>query len=99
METLVLYEQDLVNALCLLEAEKKQKDPSEFEVELMWDEEYGFSAEITESGRNRILIEANLIEAVRFWLRHQYGRDPFAARLELKLDDEHGIMAYAVYGS
>ncbi|WCN39485.1 YxcD family protein [Aneurinibacillus uraniidurans] len=99
METITLYEQDLVNALCLLEAEKKQKDPSSFEVELMWDEEYGFSAEVTEGDRSRILIEANLIEAVRFWLRYQHGRDPFSARLELKLEEEHGIVAYATYGA
>ncbi|BAU28253.1 uncharacterized protein DUF2653 [Aneurinibacillus soli] len=99
METITLYEQDLVNALCLLEAEKKQKDPSSFEVELMWDEEYGFSAEVTEDDRSRILIEANLIEAVRFWLRYQHGRDPFSARLELKLEEERGIVAYATYGA
>jgi hypothetical protein len=38
-----------------------------------------------------------MIEAIRFWLRHELHRDPFAASLELVLDDDEGIIAFANY--
>lgn len=97
MEKLKLSEQDIVNALCLYVADKKQINPSDIGIELMWDEEYGFSASAAENGRSQILIQANMIEAIRFWLQHELNRDPFAASLELELDDDEGIIAFATY--
>lgn len=92
-----MTEQDIVNALCLHIAAKKQLDPYDVEVELMYDDEYGFSAEAHASGRTQILIESNLIEAIRYWLQHQMNRDPYAAALQLELDEQEGIIAYARY--
>jgi hypothetical protein len=97
MEKLKLSEQDIVNALCLYIADKKQLHPQEVGIELMWDEEYGFSAAAHENGRKQILVQANIIEAIRFWLRYEMQRDPFAASLELELDDEEGVIAFATY--
>jgi hypothetical protein len=97
MEKLKFSEQDIVNALCLYIADKKGISPYDVSIELMWDEDYGFSASATENGRSQILIQANIIEAIRFWLRCELHRDPFAASLELKLDDEEGIIAFATY--
>ncbi|GEN33122.1 MULTISPECIES: YxcD family protein [Aneurinibacillus] len=97
MEKLKLSEQDIVNALCLYIADKKQISPHDVSVELMWDEDYGFSASAMENGRTQMLIQANMIEAIRFWLRHELHRDPFAASLELVLDDDEGIIAFANY--
>ncbi|QQE74334.1 YxcD family protein [Brevibacillus composti] len=99
MEKIKILEQDIINAVCLHVASKKQIKPEEVMVELMWDEEYGFSAEVEANGRQQIFVEINLIEAIRYWLQHYMNRDPFAARLELVLDDEEGIIAYASYGS
>jgi Protein of unknown function (DUF2653) len=95
METIKISEQEIINALCVYIADKRQVTPQEVEVELMYDDEYGFSAEVEVNGRTQILIKINYIEALRLWLDSEYNVDPFAARLELKLDDEEGIIAIA----
>ncbi|CAM5223918.1 hypothetical protein UACE39S_00591 [Ureibacillus acetophenoni] len=45
MEKIVLNEQQLVDAICLFQAKFRQVSPQEVEVELMYDDEEGFSAE------------------------------------------------------
>lgn len=92
MEKLILPEQDVINAVCVYIARKKQIRPEEVEVELMYDDEYGFSAEAYVDGRKQVLITANVIEALRLWLEEYLHRDPFAG-IELVLDDEQGIIA------
>lgn len=99
MEKITLLEQDLINAVCLHVASKKQLQPGDIEVELMWDEEYGFSAEVFAMERKQIFIEINLIEAIRFYLETQLQRNPYSAGIELVLDDEAGIIAYVTYQS
>jgi len=97
METIKFSEQDIINAICFHVATKKQADPQQVLVELMWDEDYGFSAEVTVQERSQILVEANLLEAIRYWLQTQLNRNPYAAALELLLDDDEGIIAIAKY--
>ncbi|MBS4191886.1 YxcD family protein [Bacillus sp. FJAT-49705] len=94
MGKIKINEQDIINALCLYTAEKKKVSPHEVEMELMFDDEYGFSAESHVLGRKQIFITANIIEAIRFWLDTEMGVDPFAARIELILDDHEGIIAF-----
>ncbi|GGE61663.1 YxcD family protein [Priestia taiwanensis] len=95
METIKISEQEIINALCVYTADKRQVTPQEVDVELMYDDEYGFSAEVEVDGRTQVLIKINYIEAIRLWLDSEYNIDPFAARIELKLDDEEGIIAIA----
>lgn len=92
METVKISEQELINALCVYISEKKQVGPEKVLVELVYDD-YGFSAEVEVNGREQILIQANLIEALRLWLDNEYNVNPFAARIQLELDDEEGIVA------
>jgi hypothetical protein len=92
METLIISEQDIINAVCVYIARKKQIRPEDVEVELIYDDDYGFSAEVYTGGRKQVLIAANLIEALRLWLDEYLHRDPFAG-IELVLDDEEGIIA------
>jgi hypothetical protein len=92
MAPLKIDEQDVVNAICLYIADKKQVTPEEVEVELMFDDDYGFSAETYVNGRKQILVKQNMIEALRMWLDQALGRDPFSG-IELILDDEEGIIA------
>ena len=92
MEKLVISEQDIINALCVYISRKKQVKPEEVEVELMYDDDYGFSAEAYVDGRKQVLITVNLIEAIRMWLEEYLNRDPFSG-IELVLDDEEGIIA------
>ncbi|KKI93984.1 hypothetical protein WQ54_00080 [Bacillus sp. SA1-12] len=94
MGKIKITEQDIVNALCLHIAHKRQITPQEIEIELMYDDDYGFSAEAYVNDRKQILITANIIEAIRFWLDTVMKIDPFSAALELVLDDEEGVIAY-----
>jgi len=92
VEKLIIPEQDIINALCVYMSRKKQIQPQDVEVELMYDDEYGFSAEVYWEGRKQVLITVNLIEALRLWLDEFLNRDPYAG-IELVLDDEEGIIA------
>lgn len=92
MEKLVLSEQDIINALCVYISRKKQIKPQEVEIELMYDDDYGYSAEAFASGRKQILITANIIEAIRLWLDEYLHRDPYAG-IRLVLNDNEGIIA------
>ncbi|MCM3537971.1 YxcD family protein [Priestia endophytica] len=92
MGSLSISEQDIINALCVYISQKKQIKPEEVEVELMYDDSYGFSAEVFVDGRKQVLITANLIEAIRLWLDEYLNRDPYAG-IKLVLDDEEGIIA------
>ncbi|MGM7720032.1 YxcD family protein [Metabacillus sp. Hm71] len=94
MGKIKITEQDIVNALCLHIAHKRQITPQEVEIELMYDDDYGFSAEAYVNDRKQILITANIIEAIRFWLDTVMKVDPFSAALDLVLDDEEGVIAY-----
>ena len=44
----------------------------------MYDDDYGFSAEVEVNGRQQILIQANLIEALRLLLDREYNVNSFA---------------------
>ena len=92
MEKLVIPEQDIINAICVYISRKKQIKPEEVDVELMYDDDTGFSAESFVNGRRQVLITLNIIEALRLWLEESLNRDPFAG-IKLELDDEEGIIA------
>jgi hypothetical protein len=57
-------------------------------VVLVYEEDLGFSAEITVAGRTFIWIEANLAEAVQRYLYNEYGLQVFREDLAFRLDDE-----------
>jgi hypothetical protein len=92
MEKLIISEQDIINAICVYISRKKQVKPEEVEVELMYDDDYGFSAEAYVDGRKQVLITLNIIEALRLWLEEFLHRDPYVG-INLVLDDEQGIIA------
>lgn len=92
MAELVLPEQDIINAICVYISRKRQVKPEDVEVELMFDDDYGFSAEVFVNDRKQVLTHANLIEALRLWLEEFLNRDPFAG-IQLVLDDDEGIIA------
>lgn len=92
MAELVLPEQDIINAVCVYISRKRQVKPEDVEVELMFDDDYGFSAEVFVNDRKQVLTHANLIEALRLWLGEFLNRDPYAG-IQLILDDNEGIMA------
>ncbi|WP_159883352.1 YxcD family protein [Paenibacillus puerhi] len=87
-----LTEQDIINAVCLNIADRKQIQPTQVEVEMMWDEDHGFSAEVHAEGRSQVLIAANLLEAIERFLYTQQNMRVFRDQIRLELEDE--IVAY-----
>lgn len=92
MEKIIVPEQDIINAICVYTSRKKQVSPQEVDVELMFDDDYGFSAEVYVNERKQILITQNLIEALRLWMEEYMNIDPYLG-IKLVLDDEDGIIA------
>ncbi len=93
MEKLIISEQDIINAICIYHSRKKYVSPQEVEVELMYDDDDGFSAEASVHGQKQIFITYDIIAALRLWIDEFLNRDPFAAAIKLQLDDEEGIIA------
>jgi len=92
MEKVIIPEQDIINAICVYISRKRQIKPEDVEVELMYDDDYGFSAEVYVDDRKQVLITLNIIEALRLWLEEYLSRDPFSG-IKLILDDREGIIA------
>ncbi|SFF93438.1 YxcD family protein [Sporolactobacillus nakayamae] len=93
METMTISEQDIVNALCLHLANKKDLDPQKVQIELFYDDDYGYSAEAYIGDRKQILVEANIIEALRYWLETEMNKDPYGS-LRFELNEDAGITAH-----
>jgi hypothetical protein len=83
-----LNEQDIMNAICMHIAERKQIKPEQVQVQLMWDEDLGYSAEVVAEGRNQILIESNMLEAIERYLFNLWDQRVFRSQISLDIDDE-----------
>lgn len=93
MEKLIIPEQNIINAVCVYIARQNNVVPEEVEVELMYDDDSGFSAEAYVNGQTQILTTLNLIEALRQTIKEFLNLDPNSTGIELILDDEEGIIA------
>ncbi|RHW38238.1 DUF2653 family protein [Lysinibacillus yapensis] len=93
METMTLSEQEIVNALCYFHAKFKHVQPSDVEVELMYDDLGGFTAEAYVNGQMDFYNTVNFITAIRLYLDEQLNRDSLSARIVLDLHDDEGIIA------
>ena len=69
-------------------AERRGVSPSDVEVQLSWEEQYGYTAEVWINGRNQYLIEANLLEAIEQYLWKQYNIRKFRSQITLDADEE-----------
>ena len=92
MGQLIISEQDIVNAICIYLSRQKHLEPDAVEVELIYDDEQGFSAEADINGQREDLETIHIIKALRIWLDEFLNEDPFAG-IELVLDDNEGIIA------
>lgn len=79
---------EIVNAICLHIAERQQIKPTDVLVELSWDEESGFTAEVWVQGKSQHLVEANMLEAIERYLLTQYGKRVFRRQITLDVEDE-----------
>ncbi|ANE47896.1 hypothetical protein SY83_18145 [Paenibacillus swuensis] len=83
---------EIINAVCISIADRKQMKPNDVEVELSYDDELGYTAEVFVQGRSQYLVEANLLEAIEQYVYKEYNRRIFRSDIRLGLDDE--IFAY-----
>ncbi|MFF2479430.1 YxcD family protein [Paenibacillus sp. NPDC058071] len=83
-----IYTDEIINAVCLHMAERKGVKPQDVEVQLSWEEQYGFTAEVWVSGRSQYLIESNLLEAIEQYMYTEYNRRVFRSNIKLDADEE-----------
>jgi hypothetical protein len=83
-----LSEQDIMNAICMHIGERKQIKPEFVKVQLMWDEDLGFSAEVLAEGRSQILIEANILESIERYLLVNWDIRVYRSQITLEVDEE-----------
>ncbi|BBI33616.1 hypothetical protein KCTCHS21_30150 [Cohnella abietis] len=79
---------EIVNAVCVNMAERYEVPVTSVEVELLYDEDQGFSAEVTIQERSRILIEANLKEAIMRYMLTEYDQRVYPSQIQLDVEDE-----------
>lgn len=79
---------EIVNAICLHMAERKNVKPTEVMVELSWEEDTGYSAEVQVQGRSQYLVESNMIEAILRYLLSEYEIRAYREQVTLDLDEE-----------
>ncbi|KOP68826.1 hypothetical protein AMS62_28955 [Bacillus sp. FJAT-18019] len=85
---MILSMDEIINAVCLHQAERRGVKPTDVSLELSWDEETGYTAEVWVNGRTQYLIEANLIEAILRYLHSDYDIRAYSEQVRLELEDE-----------
>ncbi|MCM3710978.1 DUF2653 family protein [Sporosarcina luteola] len=93
MAELMMSEQDIVNAICIDHSQKHKIPPEEIEVELVYDDDEGFFAELEYNGQKQVLGSFDIIQAIRYWIEEVLNGDPYAAGVNLLLDRDEGIIA------
>lgn len=83
-----IYTNEIINAICLNIADRRSVKPTDVEVELSWDEEYGYTAEIWVSGRSQYLIQSNILEALEQYFYTEYQTRVFRSDIILGVDEE-----------
>ncbi|MBU5352221.1 YxcD family protein [Paenibacillus silvae] len=85
---MVLSMDEIVNAICIHMAERKGVRPTDVNVELSWEEDTGYSAEVWVQGRSQFLVESNMIEAILRYLHSEYNIRAYREDVTLDLDEE-----------
>ncbi|MGO4697131.1 YxcD family protein [Paenibacillus sp. 2TAB26] len=83
-----IYTDEIINAICLHMSERRGVNPTDVEVQLSWEEEYGYTAEVWVKGRSQYIIEANILEAIEQYMFTQYSRRVFRSNITLDADEE-----------
>lgn len=83
-----IYTSEIINAICLNIADRRGVKPTDVEVELSWDEDYGYTAEIWVSGRSQYLIQSNILEALEQYFYTEYQMRVFRSDIVLGVDED-----------
>lgn len=97
MATLIINEQDMINAICLYLSHEKDVEPDEIEVELFYDDETedAYGAEVTHQHQMEEIGTPKIIASLRLWLNLYTDIDGIAAGLKLHFNEDDGIYASA----
>jgi len=85
---MILSMDEIVNAICIHTAERKGVRPTDVNVELSWEEDTGYTAEVWVNGRSQYLVESNMIEAILRYLHSEYNIRAYREDVRLDLDEE-----------
>ncbi|XEC92616.1 YxcD family protein [Paenibacillus tarimensis] len=83
-----IFTDEIINSVCLHMAERKGVAPTDVEVQLSWDEDHGFTAEVWVHGRSQYLVETNLLEAIEQYMFKQYDRRVFRSNIRMDANEE-----------
>lgn len=95
MESLIITEQNIINALCIYLSHKKNVEVNEIEVELYYDDEEAdlFIAEAFVNDQQVLVPVIEMIAALRLWIDLYEEVDSTAAGINLDFNDTAGIHA------
>ncbi|RRJ66734.1 DUF2653 family protein [Paenibacillus oralis] len=85
---MVLGMDEIINAICLHTADRTRVRPTDVQVELSWDEDTGYTAEVWVNGRSRYLVESNIMESIIQYVYREYGMRTFREDITLELHEE-----------
>jgi len=83
-----IFTDEIINAICLNMADRRGVKPTDIEVQLSWDEEYGYTAEVWVNGRSQYLLQANIMEALEQYFYSEYQLRVFRSDIVLGIDEE-----------
>jgi len=83
-----IYTDEIINAICLNMADRRGVKPTDIEVQLSWEEEYGYTAEVWVNGRAQYLLQANIMEALEQYFNSEYKIRVFRSDIILGIDEE-----------
>lgn len=88
MSRMVLSMDEIINAICIHIAGRNDISPTEVQVELSWEEDAGYSAEVWAKSRSQFLSESQMIEAIIRYVLTEYKIQVFRQDVRLDLDEE-----------
>jgi hypothetical protein len=80
--------EQIINAVCANMAERHEVPITSVEVELLYEEDQGFSAEVWIQGRSRFIIEANIKEAIMRYMLAEFDQRVYPSQITLDVEDE-----------
>lgn len=86
-------EQDLVDSVCVLTAQRENMAPEQVEVDLKFQPSIGISASALAAGRSFSFLEQDVIDAVAVYLSEYHQFIPESLLIQLSFSEEEGFTA------
>jgi hypothetical protein len=90
---LYFSEQDIIDACCVFAAYKQHGHPEQFEVDLQFNREHGFSADVRSHFSHIWFQQQDIIDSIAFYLAEYHNFIPEHLRVDLVFVEGEGIEA------